>query len=118
MDVEAFRNYCLEKNNVEECFPFDDVTLVFKVCGKMFALVGLDNQVISANLKCDPEYAIQLRDEYPDAVFPGYHMNKIHWNTVLLEGGLGDNHIRRLIDQSYELVLKGIPKKILDSYGA
>jgi predicted DNA-binding protein (MmcQ/YjbR family) len=117
MDVESFRNYCLQKKHVEECFPFDEVTLVFKVCGKMFALVGLDDLQLSANLKCDPEYAIQLREEHPDAVFPGYHMHKAHWNTVLLEGGLDDHAIRGLVDQSYDLVVNGLPRKIKVEYG-
>jgi predicted DNA-binding protein (MmcQ/YjbR family) len=110
LDIEFFRNYCLSKKGVTEEFPFDEQTLVFKVMGKMFALTHIDT-FESVNLKCDPEKAVLLREQYPE-VKPGYHMNKKHWNTVLLNGSIGDKHIREWVDESYALVLKGLPKKV------
>ncbi|RMF22059.1 MAG: MmcQ/YjbR family DNA-binding protein [Bacteroidetes bacterium] len=112
MDVESFRSNCLARKGVTESFPFDDKTLVFKVMGKMFALLSLDAEPPTANLKCEPLKAEELREQYPDEVLPGYHMNKRHWNTVVLEGGLPDSLLRELIDHSYELVVAGLPKKI------
>lgn len=105
MHIEDFRNYCLAKPNVAESFPFGPDTLVYKVRGKIFAITGLDSDVFSVNLKCDPQYAIELRDEYPE-IIPGFHMNKKHWNTVDFEGGLSEQLLRSLIDHSYELVDK------------
>ncbi|TRX52400.1 MmcQ/YjbR family DNA-binding protein [Fulvivirga sp. M361] len=110
MDVESFREYCITKKGVTESFPFDNQTLVFKVMDKMFALTGIDN-FVSANLKCDPEKAIELREEY-DGILPGYHMNKRHWNTVMMNGSVPDNKIKYLIDHSYELVVAKLPKKL------
>lgn len=92
-----------------EEFPFDANTLVYKVMGKMFALTDIDH-FESVNLKCDPERAIQLRDEY-EAVHPGYHMNKKHWNTVRMDGSVGDRLIKEWIDHSYDLVVKSLPLK-------
>lgn len=112
MDLEYFRTYCLSKKGVEECFPFDETTLVFKAMGKMFALAGLDNFPATANLKCDPERAILLREEYESDVKPGYHMNKTHWNTVSLEGELTEQMIKDLIDHSYDLIINSLPKKL------
>ncbi len=109
MNVEEFRIYCLSKPGVTESFPFDEVTLVFKVMSKMFALTGLDSERFTANLKCDPDRAIELREEYPE-VQPGFHMNKKHWNTVDCEGGLSDQMIMELVDHSYDLVVKGLKK--------
>ncbi len=109
MNIEEFRNYCLLKKGVEETFPFDDVTLVFKVMGKMFAATGLDAEEFTVNLKCDPEKAIMLREEYGD-VRPGWHMNKKHWNTVVFEGGLSDKMLKELIDHSYDLVVAKLKK--------
>jgi predicted DNA-binding protein (MmcQ/YjbR family) len=109
LDIEYFRSYCLNKKGVTEEFPFDANTLVFKVMGKMFALTDVDN-FESINLKCDPERAIQLRDEY-EAVQPGYHMNKKHWNTVLMDGRVGERLIKEWIDHSYELVVQSLPRK-------
>ncbi|MBU0489892.1 MAG: MmcQ/YjbR family DNA-binding protein [Bacteroidetes bacterium] len=102
MNIEEIREYCLKKDNSTEGMPFGDDTLVFKVSGKMFALVNLDGPP-SINLKCDPELAISLREHYP-AVRPGYHMNKIHWNTVDLDGSVPDKLVREWIDWSYGLV--------------
>jgi len=111
MNVEEFRNYCLSKKGVTEEFPFDEVTLVFKVMGKMFALTGLEQIPPKANLKCDPERAIELREMYPE-ITPGYHMNKKHWNTVNISGNLPTNLLQELIDHSYELVVSGLTKKL------
>ncbi len=110
MNIEDFRDYCLRKKGVEETFPFDNVTLVFKVMGKMFALTGLDQEVFTVNLKCDPGRALELREHYPQ-IIPGYHMNKKHWNTVQFEDGLPDSLLRELIDHSYELVVASLTKK-------
>lgn len=107
MNVEEIRNYVLQKENVEEGFPFGEETLVFKTAGKIFLLIGLDNAELSFNVKCDPGKAIELREEYPDNVLPGYHMNKKHWNTIVAHG-LKNNFIKEMIDHSYELVK---PKK-------
>ena len=111
MNIEEFREYCLSKKGVEETFPFGEETLVFKVMGKMFALTGLDDAEFTANLKCDPARAIELREQYPE-VRPGWHMNKNHWNTVEFETGLADSFLCELVDHSYELVVQGLPKKL------
>ncbi len=108
MNIEEFREYCLSKPHTTEGFPFDETTLVFKVAGKMFALTNID-LFESTNLKCDPEKAEALREQYPDYIFPGYHMNKKHWNTVSVE--LEDKLLVELINHSYELVYKSLPKK-------
>jgi len=109
MDIEYFRDYCLSKKACEETFPFDEVTLVFKVMGKMFALVPLNNEMPSANLKADPEWSIELRESHHQ-ITPGFHMNKKHWNTVLLEDGLNDKLIIQMIDHSYDLVVSKLTK--------
>lgn len=109
MNIEEFRDYCLAKKAVTEDFPFDQKTLVFKVVGKMFALTDVDN-FESINLKCDPELAIELRAEY-HAVKPGYHMSKIHWNTVTVNADAIDQKIYEWIDLSYDLVVKSLTKK-------
>ena len=110
MDVETFREYCLAKPHVTEGTPFGETVLVFKVGGKMFALVALDEIPPRANLKCDPDLALELRDRY-EQVRPGYHMNKKHWNTVEIEGGIPIAELRKMIDHSYELVVKSLPRK-------
>lgn len=110
MNIEELQQYCLIKSHVTEEFPFGDQTLVYKVAGKIFALSGLDNADFQVNLKCDPEYAVELREQYPDAVIPGYHMNKKHWNTIFFESGLSDNLLKSLVDHSYELVVQSFPK--------
>jgi predicted DNA-binding protein (MmcQ/YjbR family) len=109
MNIEDFRIYCLKKTQVTEEFPFGPETLVFKVAGKMFALTGLDSPEFTVNLKCGPEQAEELRDNYPE-IKPGYHMSKKHWNTVNFEGNLADEMLKNLIDQSYGLVVKTLPK--------
>ena len=110
MDIENFRFYCLSKNGAHEDFPFDSETLVFKVQGKMFALTNIDF-FESVNLKCDPELAVELREEF-DAVRPGFHMNKKHWNTVNIDGTISDKLLYEWIDHSYYLVVKSLPKKL------
>jgi predicted DNA-binding protein (MmcQ/YjbR family) len=110
MDIETFRNYCLAKKGVTEGFPFDQDTLVFKVMGKMFALTDVDT-FISINLKCKPEKARELREQYA-AVQPGYHMNKTHWNTITIDGSVTDNLMFEWIDHSYNLVVTGLTKKL------
>ena len=109
MDLEQFREYCLSKSSVTEGTPFGETVLVFKVGGKMFALAPLDEVPATANLKCDPDLALELRDRY-EQVRPGYHMNKKHWNTVELGSGIPDAELRKMIDHSYELVVKSLPK--------
>lgn len=110
MNIEEFREYCLSKKYVTECFPFDEVTLVFKVADKMFALCGLDHQPTRVNLKCDPERAIDLRGEYDD-IIEGWHMSKKHWNTVSIEGNITNDLIIELIDHSYDMVVISFTKK-------
>jgi predicted DNA-binding protein (MmcQ/YjbR family) len=109
MNIEELREYCLKKKEVTEGFPFDETTLVFKVAGKMFCLANLDG-ALSVNLKNDPEKNIGLREHYP-AIKPGYHMNKQHWNTVEINGSIPDGLIKLLIDESYESIIKSLPKK-------
>lgn len=111
MNVEDLRLHCIQKKGVTEEFPFDEVTLVFKVMGKMFALIGLEWTESAINLKCDPERALDLRDEYDD-IIPGYHMSKKHWNTVYTERGLEDDLIKDLIDHSYDLVVSKLTKTL------
>lgn len=111
MDIEEFRSYCLAKPGTTEGFPFDEDTLVFKVMGKMFALASLPERPLSVNLKCDPEKAVALREEYP-CVQPGYHMNKQHWNTVTFDGSVSDNLLREWTDHSYDLIVDSLPKKV------
>lgn len=110
MDIEDFVMYCLAKPGTEETLPFDNETLVMKVKGKMFALGNIHN-FISLNLKCAPDRAIELRAEY-DAIEPGFHMNKKHWNTVYFGRDMKSSEIKELIDHSYELVVQGLTKKL------
>ncbi|MBC7384014.1 MAG: MmcQ/YjbR family DNA-binding protein [Bacteroidia bacterium] len=112
MHIEQLREHCLKKKGVEETFPFDNETLVFKVSGKMFCLTGLNNSG-ACNLKCDPERSIELRQTYI-AVKPGFHMDKKHWNTIDYNIDLNDKEILKLVDHSYELVVKGMTKKMRD----
>jgi predicted DNA-binding protein (MmcQ/YjbR family) len=109
MDLAKFREYCLGKPRATEGTPFGPDVLVFKVGGKIFALTSLDEVPARANLKCDPDLALELRDRY-EQVTPGYHMNKKHWNTVEIESGISEVELRKMIDHSYELVVKRLPK--------
>ena len=110
MNIEALREYCLAKVDVEETLPFGPDTLVFKINNKVFLLASLDAQPLQFNVKCDPDLAIELREEYPTAVLPGYHMNKKHWNTIIVDGTISNKQICRFIDDSYQLVSKGKKK--------
>lgn len=118
MNIEDYRNYCMSKKGVTEHFPFDNDTLVFKVLGKMFALASLkrwESGDVFINLKCDPEYAQELRADY-NSVKPGYHMHKKLWNSVYLNTGeLSPKLITSLIDHSYDMVVKGLPKKLRET---
>jgi len=109
MDLETIRNYCLKKKGVAEELPFDEDSPVYKVMGKIFLIASL-TPPISINLKCDPEKAVELRERY-DAVTPGYHMNKRHWNTIMLENSIPSKLILEWIDHSYDLVVRGLGKK-------
>jgi predicted DNA-binding protein (MmcQ/YjbR family) len=103
MNIEDIRLYALQKEGATESFPFGEDTLVFKVGNKIFLLAGLNEFELSFNVKCDPAHAIELREEYPGNVLPGYHMNKKHWNTILVKG-LKTNFLKQMIDDSYMLV--------------
>jgi predicted DNA-binding protein (MmcQ/YjbR family) len=107
MNIETLREYCLTKPGAEETLPFGPDTLVFKVNGKVFLLVGLDAEDLRFNIKCDPDKAIELREEYP-CVLPGFHMNKKHWNTIVVDGSVSNALLKEWIDHSYALVA---PKK-------
>lgn len=110
MNLDTFRTFCLNMKGTSEGFPFDEKTLAFKVGGKLFALLDID-EFTSVNLKCDPEKAIDLREQF-SAVQPGYHMNKKHWNTVVLQSDVSDQLLLELVVHSYELVFNSLPKKI------
>lgn len=110
MEIEQIREYALSKNGTEEGFPFGPDTLVFKVGNKMFALIALDRQPMAVNLKADPEKSEEMRAKYPQ-ITPGWHMNKTHWNTVVCEG-IQPKLIKELIDDSYDLILKSLTKKL------
>ena len=110
MNIEDFRNYCLALKGVTETFPFGEQTLVFKVMNKMFALTNIDEYDF-INLKCDPERAIMLREQY-DGISPGWHMNKIHWNSVKTSSEVNDKLLKELIEHSYQLVADSLPKKV------
>ena len=106
MDIESLRDYVLQKHGVTEGFPFGEDVLVFKVDNKLFLLVSLNAQPLQFNAKCNPDEALELREEYPDAVLPGYHMNKKHWNTVIINGTLTNRQLLDMIDNSYNLAGK------------
>src|SRR5437868_11290761 len=110
MNLAQFRDYCLNKLGTIEDTPFGPDVLVFKIGGKMFALATLDEVPTRVNLKCDPDLALDLRDRY-EQVTAGYHMNKKHWNTIEIDRGIPAVELRRMIDHSYELVVKALPKK-------
>jgi len=106
MNIEQIRDHCLSLPNAEESMPFGPKHLVFKVCNKIFLLVGLEESPIRFNVKCNPTLAIELREQYPESIFPGWHMNKKHWNTVFVNGQITNNLIFECINNSYSLVLK------------
>lgn len=109
MDAVEFREYCLTKLRATESTPFGETVLVFKVGGKIFALLSLDEVPATANLKCDPDLALELRDRYAQ-VRPGYHMNKKHWNTVDIGSGIAETELRKMIDHSYDLIVHSLPR--------
>lgn len=115
MNIEDLRLFCLALPHTSEGFPFDEDTLVFKVAGKMFCLASLQESD-RINLKCDPELAIQLREQYP-CVIPGYHMNKKMWNTVILDGSVTRKTLEQWTLQSYNQVVSGLPKKTQKELG-
>jgi len=117
MNIEEIREYCLSIKGAEECFPFDETTMVFKVMGKMFAYMGLERRDdgFMINLKCDPEKAIELRERY-EAVIPGYHSNKKYWNSVYFERGVPDEEVKEWIHHSVDEVIKKLPKKSQQEY--
>jgi len=108
MNIEMLQEYCLSKEGAEETLPFGPDTLVYKVNGKIFLLVGLDGDPLQFNVKCDPDKVQELREEFP-CVLPGYHMNKKHWNTIVVDGSVSNAQLKEWIDWSYDLV-KGKPK--------
>jgi predicted DNA-binding protein (MmcQ/YjbR family) len=110
LNIEELREYCLKKNQVTEGFPFGEDTLVFKVGGKLFLLIGL-GEANRFNVKCDPELAVELRERHTE-VIPGFHMNKVHWNTVYMDGSLTYKQLCEMIDHSYQQVVKSLPKKM------
>lgn len=126
MTLDTFRDYCLAKPGVTEDYPFDGECAWLKVGGKMFALVNVMEMKMGkdlvppfhfANLKCDPEDAIDLRDKH-EAIQPGWHMSKKHWNTIYFDGSLKDSFIKELVDHAYELVFTGLSKKVKEQIGA
>ncbi len=110
MDIDVLRDHALTLNDVEECLPFGPATLVFKVQGKIFLLISLYASPLSFNVKCDPDKALELREQY-SSVQPGYHMNKKHWNTITVDGSLNSKQLREMIDHSYELVAPKVKRK-------
>ena len=116
INVESFREYCLGKPGTSEGFPFDESALVFKVMGKIFCICNVDSFEF-VNLKCDPERAIELREEH-HGIKPGWHMNKKHWNSVMTDGSVGENLFKELVDHSYALIVKSLPKKLREELAA
>lgn len=112
--LDLIQDYCLSKPGTEACFPFGPEILVFKLMGKIFLIVSLEDDPIRMNVKCDPELVEERRACYP-SVLPGFHMNKKHWNTVILDGSIPMNTLRAWINESYELILASLPKKLRDS---
>lgn len=110
MNIESLREYCLKKKASVESFPFGVSTLVFKIKGKIFLLAGLDESPLQFNVKCDPEKIEDLREQY-EAVQPGYHMNKKHWNTIIVDGTIPEKKLKEMIDESYDLVVQSLSQK-------
>ena len=114
MNLEELREYCLSLPYVTEDMPFGEDVLVFRICNRIFVLTNLESVPLRVSLKCNPERAIELREQYPEQIIAGYHLNKKHWNTVLLEG-LSLSLIKEMIQHSYEQVLSKVPKKLANS---
>jgi predicted DNA-binding protein (MmcQ/YjbR family) len=117
MDATELRSWCVGQAGAIEDFPFGPETSVFKVAGKMFALSRLDRTPLEVSVKCEPDLAVALRDSYP-AIRPGYHLNKRHWNTITLDGSLPDQLVRDLIEDSYDLIVSALPKRVREELGA
>ncbi|MEP6750239.1 MAG: MmcQ/YjbR family DNA-binding protein [Bacteroidota bacterium] len=115
MNIESLQEYCLAKNGAEETLPFGPTTLVYKVGGKAFLLTSLDAGDFRFNVKCDPDLAQELREQY-DCVQPGYHMNKKHWNTIMVDGSVSVKLLKQWIDHSYDLVVESLPKKLREQF--
>ena len=111
MNTEFIREYCLSKKEVTESLPFGPSVLVFKVCGKIFLMMSLDSMPLQFNAKCIPDLAIELREKY-SAIIPGFHMNKTHWNTIIVDGTLSDIFVLQQIDNSYNLIVESLPNKV------
>jgi predicted DNA-binding protein (MmcQ/YjbR family) len=116
MDIEQLRAYCLSKPGVVETLPFGPDTLVYKVGGKAFLLTGLDDESFRFNVKCDPEKAVGLREEF-SSVLPGYHMNKKHWNTIVVDGSVSVRQLKEWIDHSYQLIVESLSRKTRKELG-
>lgn len=111
MDLTEIRNYCMKKSGSTEDFPFDFDVLAIRVSGKIYLLTDIKTAPLKINLKCDPDNALYLREKYKDKILPGHHMNKKHWNTVIIDGSIPENEIYKMIDESYSLVYKGLNRK-------
>jgi predicted DNA-binding protein (MmcQ/YjbR family) len=116
MDAAELRRWCLAQPGASEDFPFTPEHSVFKVAGKMFAISALGREPLEVSVKCEPDLAVQLRDSY-DAIRPGYHLNKRHWNTIALDGSLTDRLVRDMIEDSYDLVVSALPKRTREDLG-
>lgn len=116
MNIESFRDYCLSKKGVTESFPFDEETLVFKVMGKIFSICPLERIPSQVNLKCDPEWSVELRETYDGHIYPGFHLNKEHWNTIEIEKKIPDDLLIKLTDHSYDLIVAKFPKKVKEEF--
>jgi predicted DNA-binding protein (MmcQ/YjbR family) len=116
MDAGELRACCLRHPGAIEDFPFGPATSVFKVAGKVFALSALDRTPLAVSVKCEPDLAVRLRDSYA-GIRPGYHLNKRHWNTVTIDGELGDQLVRDLIEDSYDLVVSALPRRVREELG-
>ena len=113
MDATGLRAWCLEQPGAIEVFPFGPETSVFKVAGKIFAISALDRTPLNVSVKCEPELAVALRHSY-EAIVPGYHLDKRHWNTITLDGSLADDMVRNLIEDSYDLIVAALPRRARD----
>ncbi len=116
MDARALRRWCLAQSGAVEDFPFGPEHSVFKVGGKMFALASLERTPLEVSVKCEPELAVELRNTYP-AIQPGYHLNKRHWNTITVDGTLPDQLVRDLVEDSYDLIVSALPKRVREELG-
>ena len=117
MTADSLRRWCLARPSAVEEFPFGPETSVFKVEKKLFAISALGASPLKVSLKCEPELAEELRGSYPDAIAPGYHLNKRHWNTVLCDGTLPDAMVRDMVEDSYDLIVAAMPRAVRERLG-